>query len=348
MLNEPQPAKVSIDFVEKWNRRFKSFGWGRENYEQKIRQRLTEQVQLEEGEAIVFAATSGGWLVWVQGADATEAGLALAMAGTNRRLVIWTSRALDSGLSRFRESRHDEIKEAQELTELRVGMRVHQFSGLISVSFQDKEEKLGIMVAGENERAALLGFLNEAASMPITVAVDRSPGGGGVADSRGERRDMAHQSLTQGLEEVASKIRSLEREKREALAKVEALESEQRQSAATIEALERAEKQSAATIEALERAEKQSAATIQELEQEKKQAAVTIRGLERELVELGTVVAQASAKVDEILKDSAPDDIPRPAAVSLPEESTGSEQTGALPAARGEPKERSSKAWRFD
>ncbi|MDM7998599.1 MAG: hypothetical protein QUS33_01010 [Dehalococcoidia bacterium] len=349
MLNEPEPGKASADLLSKWKREFRAFGWGPENYEHRIRQKLKEPLQLEEGEAVIFAATSGGWLVWVQGAESTEAGLALAIAGTNRRLIIWSSKALDSGLSPFRELRYDSVREAQVLTELRVGMRIHRFSGLIFVSFRDREEKLGIMVAGENERAALMGFLNEAAAMPVTVAAERSPGRGSAADSDGERRHMVHKSLTQGLEEVARKIRLLESEKKEALAKIEALEHDKRQAQATIEALERAQRQAEATIEALERSAKQAEVTIQELEQEKKQAAITIRGLERELVELGTIVAQASAKVDEILKDSVADDVSQPATVSAAEVSMSVEQSGTVSGVTaGEPKERSSKAWRFD
>lgn len=153
----------------------------------------------------------------------------------------------------------------------------------------------------------------------------------------------------QGLENLANRVRQLEREKREAVAKAEMLERDQRQSAATIAALERAEKQAAATIEALERAEKQAAITIQELEHDKKQATVTIRGLEREVGELGALIALASAKVDEIMKDGAAPDMPQPAAVSVPREARSLERVEEMPAApRGEPKDRSSKAWRFD
>ena len=131
LSNEVKPAKASIDVVEKWGKEFKSIGWGQEIYEQRIRKRLKEQIQLEEGEAMVFAASSGGWLVWVQSADDTEAGLAHAIAGTNRRFIIWTSRAPDLRLSRFREFRYSDLKEVRELTELRIGKNVQQFDGLI-------------------------------------------------------------------------------------------------------------------------------------------------------------------------------------------------------------------------
>jgi len=171
-LNEVKPAKASIDFVEKWVKEFKSIGWGQEIYEQKIRKRLKEQIQLEEGEVIVFAASSGGWLLWVQSADDTEAAVAHGLAGTNRRLIIWTSQAPDFKLSRFRELRYRDLKEVLELTELRVGKNVQQFDGLVSISFREKDETLGMLV-GENERAALLGFLKAASSTPISAAVDR-------------------------------------------------------------------------------------------------------------------------------------------------------------------------------
>jgi putative FmdB family regulatory protein len=53
------------------------------------------------------------------------------------------------------------------------------------------------------------------------------------------RRDSAPQSLSQMLEELANRIRSLEREKRQAAATIQALEREKRQAAATIQGLER-------------------------------------------------------------------------------------------------------------
>ena len=53
------------------------------------------------------------------------------------------------------------------------------------------------------------------------------------------RRDMAQQSLSQMLEELANRIRSLEREKRQAAATIQALEREKRQAAITIQGLER-------------------------------------------------------------------------------------------------------------
>jgi chromosome segregation ATPase len=132
---------------------------------------------------------------------------------------------------------------------------------------------------------------------------------------------MARESLIQMLEDLASRVRSLELEKRQA----------------------------AATIEAFERAEKQAAATIQELEREKKQATLTIQGLEREVGELGAVIVMASEKVSEMLKDGATADISRPQAVDAPVESKGLEQLMEVSAdPKKEPRWRSSSAFRFD
>lgn len=233
-----KPAEASTDFVGKWGNDFRSINWGQENYELKIRKRLKEPVQLEEDESIVFAASSGGWLIWVQHADETEAGLAHAMMGTNRRLIIWTSRAPDFELSRFRELRYRDFKEVRELTELRVGKNLHQFDGIVRISFRDKDEVLGIL-AGKNATPPMLGFLNAASNAPTAVAVDRFPGRGGLADHRGERRDMTRESLLQMLEDLASKVRSLELEKRQAAAKIAALERERNEAVATARALER-------------------------------------------------------------------------------------------------------------
>ena len=61
----------------------------------------------------------------------------------------------------------------------------------------------------------------------------------GLESSHGERRDMAQKSLLQQLEEVASKIRLLEREKSEAVASIRALEREKKEAVATAQALER-------------------------------------------------------------------------------------------------------------
>jgi len=160
---------------------------------------------------------------------------------------------------------------------------------------------------------------------------------------------MARESLMQMLEDLASRVRSLERDGRQAAATIQALEHEKKQAAATIQALERDSKQAAATIEAFERAERQAAATIQELEREKKQAALTVQGLEREVGELGAVIVLASEKVSEMLKDGASADISQPQAVDAPVESKSFErlmESSADP--KKESKWRSSNAFRFD
>jgi chromosome segregation ATPase len=164
-----------------------------------------------------------------------------------------------------------------------------------------------------------------------------------------ERRDMARESLMQMLEDLASRVRSLERDSRQAAATIQELEHEKRQAAATIQALERDSKQAAATIDAFERAERQAAATIQELEREKKQAALTVQGLEREVGELGAVIVLASEKVSEMLKDGASADISQPQAVDAPVESKSLErlmESSADP--KKESKWRSGSAFRFD
>jgi seryl-tRNA synthetase len=138
-----------------------------------------------------------------------------------------------------------------------------------------------------------------------------------------ERRNMADGWILKGIQDLVDKIKLIESEKREAVARVQELEREKGQAAATIEALERAEKQTADAIEAFEREEKQAAVTIQELEREKKQAAVTIQGLERQVGELGALIALASEKVAEALKETATDDISQLGAVSVPVESKG-------------------------
>jgi putative FmdB family regulatory protein len=53
------------------------------------------------------------------------------------------------------------------------------------------------------------------------------------------KRDMAPQSLSQMLEELANRIRSLERENRQAAGTIQGLEREKRQAAVTIQGLER-------------------------------------------------------------------------------------------------------------
>ena len=255
LSNEIGATKASVDSVEKWDKEFRSVGWGQENYERKIRRKLKEQIQLAEGEVVIFAASSGGWPVWVLSADHTEAALAHAIAGTNRRLIIWTSQAPDFGLSRFRELRYSDLKEVLELTELRIGKNTHQFDGLISIAFRQKNEVLSILV-GRNATAPLLSFLKAACTAPIAVPVAHTSGRGSLANTHGERRDMAQKTLLQTLDDLASRLRSLEREKRETVARMQALERENR--------------------------------------------------------ELVALVSQASAKVEEMLKEGATADVPQP------------------------------------
>ena len=160
---------------------------------------------------------------------------------------------------------------------------------------------------------------------------------------------MARESLLQMLEDLASRVRSFELEKRQAAARMEALEREKTEAVAMARALEHDNKQAAATIEALERAERQAAATIQELGREKKQAALTVQGLEREVGELGAVIVLASEKVSEMLKDGASADISQPQAVDSSVESKRLEQVMESSAdPRRETKWRSSSAFRFD
>jgi hypothetical protein len=63
-----------------------------------------------------------------------------------------------------------------------------------------------------------------------------------------ERRDMAQKSLLQQMEEIASRVRLLEREKAEAVARIQVLESENRDVVAKTRALERAVGELAAII----------------------------------------------------------------------------------------------------
>ena len=131
-------------------------------------------------------------------------------------------------------------------------------------------------------------------------------------------RDMAPKSLLQMLEELASKVRSLESEKSEVAAKTQAFEREKAKAAAAIEAFERGERQAAAKIEELERENRQAAVKMEELERERRQAAATIQGLEREVGELGALIAMASEKVDEILKGGETTNIARKTTVASP------------------------------
>ena len=70
----------------------------------------------------------------------------------------------------------------------------------------------------------------------------------GLESSHGQRGDMAHESLLQQLEEVASKIRLLERDKGEAATTMKALEREKNDAVAKTRALEREVGEMAALI----------------------------------------------------------------------------------------------------
>jgi putative FmdB family regulatory protein len=70
----------------------------------------------------------------------------------------------------------------------------------------------------------------------------------GLESSHAQRRVMAHESLLQQLEEVASKIRLLERDKVEVTTRMEALEREKNETVAKTRALEREVSEIAALI----------------------------------------------------------------------------------------------------
>jgi putative FmdB family regulatory protein len=115
----------------------------------------------------------------------------------------------------------------------------------------------------------------------------------GLESSHGQGRYMAHESLLQQLEELAGKIRLLERAKGEAVARTQTLE--------------------------------------------------------REVGEMAALITLAGEKVEEILKVGANDDVSQPQTVNVPAESKSLEKLGEFSAdPQKQPKERSSKAWRFD
>ncbi len=70
------------------------------------------------------------------------------------------------------------------------------------------------------------------------------------------------------------------------------------------------------------------ATRVKSLEREKKQAALTIQGLESEVGELGALIAQASEKVDEMLKEGTSANMSQPPAVNPPATSTSRERLG--------------------
>jgi len=70
----------------------------------------------------------------------------------------------------------------------------------------------------------------------------------GLADSDGEGRNMVQKSLLQQMEEVAKKVRLLEREKSEAVARIRTLEREKGEAVATALAFEREVRELASLI----------------------------------------------------------------------------------------------------
>lgn len=65
------------------------------------------------------------------------------------------------------------------------------------------------------------------------------------------------------------------------------------------------------------------ASKARSLEHEWSQAAARIDALEPEVDELGALIAQATAKLDEMLKEAAIGDVPQPRTADPPEEPTG-------------------------
>ena len=132
---------------------------------------------------------------------------------------------------------------------------------------------------------------------------------------------MAQKALQEMLEDLASKVKSLELEKRQAVAKIGSLEREKGEAIAGMQALER----------------------------DKNEAAAKTKVLERQVTELARLIALASEKVEEILKIGANDEISQPPAVNMPEESKGQMQLGEFSAdPQREPKGGSCKPWRSD
>ena len=90
------------------------------------------------------------------------------------------------------------------------------------------------------------------------------------------------------------------------------------------------------------------AGRVRSLERDNKQVALTIQGFEREVGKLGAVIALASEKVSEMLKDGATAGSSQPQAVNALAESKGLEPLGGLLTQRKNRKWRSGSAFRFD
>lgn len=65
------------------------------------------------------------------------------------------------------------------------------------------------------------------------------------------------------------------------------------------------------------------ASKARSLEHERSQAAASTRALEPQVDELGALIAQASAKLDRMLKEAATDHVSQPRTAETPEEPTG-------------------------
>jgi putative FmdB family regulatory protein len=95
----------------------------------------------------------------------------------------------------------------------------------------------------------------------------------------------------------------------------------------------------ASRIKLLEREKSETAAKIQALEREKNEAVATAQALEREVGELVDLITLAGAKLEEILKVRANDEISQPQAVNVPAESKSLERLGEFsPDSQKQPK----------
>ena len=105
---------------------------------------------------------------------------------------------------------------------------------------------------GSEVQKLISGFSSETGDsmQPAGDPSSKSTVAGEVAldGCHGQRRDMAHESLLQQLDELAGKIRLLERAKSEAAAKMETLEREKGEAVAKTQTLEREVGEMAALI----------------------------------------------------------------------------------------------------
>ena len=107
----------------------------------------------------------------------------------------------------------------------------------------EAEKPAGCPKCGSEAQKLISGFSSETgdSTQPGGEPLTRRTvvGEEGLGSSHGQRRDMAHQSLLQQLEEVAGRIRLLERAKGEAATRIEALEREKNEAVARTQTLER-------------------------------------------------------------------------------------------------------------